>query len=184
MRLLAVLAALAASAGPRAEAAEPALARPNVIFVLADDLGSAELGSYGQQKIRTPSLDRLAAEGVRFTQHYSGNAVCAPSRAVLMTGQHPGHAPIRDNRELQPEGQLPLPAAAVTIAELFKKQGYTTAAMGKWGLGPPGLRGRSAAPGLRPLLRLQLPASRAQPLSDVPLRRRPAASRSTTRRSR
>jgi arylsulfatase A len=141
VRLLAILAALAASAGPRAEASEPALARPNVIFVLADDLGSAELGSYGQQKIRTPSLDRLAAEGVRFTQHYSGNAVCAPSRAVLMTGQHPGHAPIRDNRELQPEGQLPLPAAAVTIAELFKKQGYATAAMGKWGLGPPGSEG-------------------------------------------
>ena len=78
---------------------------------------------------------------MRFTQHYSGNAVCAPSRAVLMTGQHPGHAPIRDNRELQPEGQLPLPAAAVTIAELFKKQGYATAAMGKWGLGPPGSEG-------------------------------------------
>ena len=116
-------------------------ARPNVIFILADDLGYAELGSYGQQKIRTPSLDRLAAEGVRFTQHYSGNAVCAPSRSVLLTGQHPGHTPIRDNRELQPEGQVPLPAAAVTIAELFKKQGYATAAMGKWGLGPPGSEG-------------------------------------------
>ena len=93
-------------------------ARPNVIFVLADDLGWAELGSYGQQKIRTPSIDRLAAEGVRFTQHYSGNAVCAPSRSVLLTGQHPGHTPIRDNRELQPEGQVPLPGAAVTLAEL------------------------------------------------------------------
>ena len=124
-------------AGP--EPAAPA--RPNVIFVLADDLGWAELGSYGQQKIRTPSLDRLAAEGVRFTQHYSGNAVCAPSRSVLLTGLHPGHTPIRDNRELSPEGQLPLPAAAVTIAELFKAQGYATAAMGKWGLGPPGSEG-------------------------------------------
>jgi arylsulfatase A len=115
--------------------------RPNIIFILADDLGYAELGSYGQEKIRTPSLDRLAAEGVRFTQHYSGNAVCAPSRAVLMTGLHPGHASVRDNREVQPEGQMPLPAAAVTVAELLKRQGYVTAAMGKWGLGPPGSEG-------------------------------------------
>jgi arylsulfatase A-like enzyme len=115
--------------------------RPNVVFVLADDLGWAELGRYGQQKIRTPAIDRLAAEGVRFTQHYSGNAVCAPSRSVLLTGQHPGHTPIRDNRELQPEGQVPLPGAAVTLAELFKNLGYTTGAMGKWGLGPPGSEG-------------------------------------------
>jgi len=141
---LTVAASLAASIAPGRSGASPepaAPVRPNVIFVLADDLGYAELGSYGQEKIRTPSLDRLAAEGVRFTQHYSGNAVCAPSRSVLLTGQHPGHTPIRDNRELQPEGQMPLPAAAVTIAELFKAQGYTTAAMGKWGLGPPGSEG-------------------------------------------
>jgi len=143
LAVLAVGTALVSSspASPRADAAAAVPARPNVIFVLTDDLGYAELGSYGQQKIRTPSLDRLAAEGVRFTQHYSGNAVCAPSRSVLLTGQHPGHTPIRDNRELQPEGQLPLPAAAVTIAELFKAQGYATAAMGKWGLGPPGSEG-------------------------------------------
>jgi arylsulfatase A-like enzyme len=114
---------------------------PNVVFVLADDLGWAELGSYGQRKIRTPSLDRLAAEGVRFTQHYSGNAVCAPSRSVLLTGRHPGHTPIRDNREVQPEGQVALPAATVTLAELFKARGYATGAMGKWGLGPPGSEG-------------------------------------------
>jgi arylsulfatase A len=138
---VATLAAATAPARPRAEAEAPVPARPNVIFVLADDLGWAELGSYGQEKIRTPSLDRLASEGVRFRQHYSGNAVCAPSRSVLLTGLHPGHTPIRDNRELQPEGQVPLPAAAVTIAELFKKQGYATAAMGKWGLGPPGSEG-------------------------------------------
>jgi arylsulfatase A len=144
LAVLALGAALAASSSPalpHAGSAAAAPVRPNVIFVLADDLGYAELGSYGQEKIRTPSLDRLAAEGVRFTQHYSGNAVCAPSRSVLMTGLHPGHTPIRDNRELQPEGQLPLPAAAVTIAELFKAQGYATAAMGKWGLGPPGSEG-------------------------------------------
>ncbi len=144
-RHLALLAAGAALASPssalsRADvAAVPA--RPNVVFVLADDLGYAELGSYGQQKIRTPSLDRLAAEGVRFTQHYSGNAVCAPSRSVLLTGRHPGRTPIRDNREVQPEGQAPLPGAAVTLAELFKKEGYVTGAMGKWGLGPPGSEG-------------------------------------------
>ena len=177
---LAVLAAGAAllfsSSSPLhgADTVAAAPARPNVIFVLADDLGWAELGSYGQQKIRTPSIDRLAAEGVRFTQHYSGNAVCAPSRSVLLTGQHPGHTPIRDNRELQPEGQVPLPAAAVTLAELLKGQGYVTAAMGKWGLGPARLGGRPAPAGLRPLLRLQLPAPGAQLLPDVPLRRRPA----------
>ena len=143
LAVLALGAALASSspASPRAEGVATAPARPNVIFVLADDLGWAELGSYGQQKIRTPSLDRLAAEGVRFTQAYSGNAVCAPSRSVLMTGLHPGHTPIRDNLEVQPEGQGPLPAAAVTVAELFKRQGYVTAAMGKWGLGPPGSEG-------------------------------------------
>jgi arylsulfatase A len=143
-RHLAVLvggAALVSSpASPRAEETTTP-ARPNVIFVLADDLGWAEIGSYGQQKIRTPSLDRLAAEGLRFTQHYSGNAVCAPSRSVLLTGQHPGHTPIRDNREVQPEGQAPLPAAAITFAELFKKLGYATGAMGKWGLGPPSSEG-------------------------------------------
>ena len=136
-------AALALASGPvlLADTSATPPARPNVIFVLADDLGWAELGSYGQQKIRTPSLDRLAAEGMRFTQHYSGNAVCAPSRAVLLTGRHPGHNPIRDNREVQPEGQWPLPAPELTIAEVFQRLGYATAAMGKWGLGPPGSEG-------------------------------------------
>jgi len=123
----------------------PALAadarKPNIIFILGDDLGYAELGCYGQKKIRTPNLDRLAADGVRFTQHYSGNAVCAPSRCVLLTGKHPGHAYIRDNREVQPEGQTPLPADTVTIARLLKQQGYATAVMGKWGLGPVGSDG-------------------------------------------
>ncbi|MCY3024683.1 MAG: arylsulfatase [Planctomycetota bacterium] len=115
--------------------------KPNVIFVLADDLGYGELGCYGQKKIRTPNLDRLAGEGLRFTQHYSGNAVCAPSRCVLLTGKHPGHAWIRDNKEVQPEGQPPLPAGTVTLARLFKQQGYATAVIGKWGLGPPGSEG-------------------------------------------
>lgn len=114
---------------------------PNIIFLLADDLGYAEVGSFGQKKIRTPHLDRLAAEGMRLTQHYSGNAVCAPSRCVLMTGLHPGHAWIRNNREVRPEGQEPIPDETVTLAELLKEQGYATAAVGKWGLGPPGSEG-------------------------------------------
>jgi arylsulfatase len=112
--------------------------RPNIIFILADDLGWRDLGCYGGTKIRTPSIDRLAAEGIRFTQAYAGNAVCAPSRCVLMTGKHPGHAFIRNNSEVKPEGQRPIPAESVTIAKLLKARGYATGAMGKWGLGPPG----------------------------------------------
>lgn len=120
----------------------PAAARPpNIIFLLADDLGYADLGSFGQQKIRTPHLDRLAAGGLRLTQHYSGNAVCAPSRCVLMTGLHPGHASVRDNRELKPEGQHPLPEGTVTLPRLLQQQGYVTGAFGKWGLGGPGSTG-------------------------------------------
>lgn len=109
--------------------------RPNIIFILADDLGYAELGSYGQKKIRTPNLDRMAAEGMRFTQFYAGSPVCAPSRYVLMTGRHGGHAYIRDNKEVQPEGQWPIPAETLTVAELLKAKGYATGAFGKWGLG-------------------------------------------------
>jgi arylsulfatase len=115
--------------------------KPNIVFILADDLGWGELGSYGQKKIRTPRLDRMAAEGMRFTQFYSGNAVCAPSRCVIMTGKHPGHAFIRANREVQPEGQAPIPAAARTVAEALKDRGYVTGAFGKWGLGSPGSEG-------------------------------------------
>jgi len=109
--------------------------QPNVIFILADDLGYRELGSYGQEKIKTPRLDELASQGMRFTRAYSGNAVCAPSRCVLMTGKHPGHATVRDNASAKPEGQHPLSAADVTIAELLKAGGYTCGAFGKWGLG-------------------------------------------------
>lgn len=116
-------------------------ARPNIIFVLADDLGYGDIGPFGQTKIRTPNLDKLAAQGMRFTQHYAGNAVCAPSRCVLMTGKHPGHAWIRNNREVQPEGQPPLRAEEVTIAEALKGAGYVSAVIGKWGLGYPGSEG-------------------------------------------
>lgn len=118
-----------------------AVVRPNIVFILADDLGPGDLGCYGQKHIRTPSVDRLAAEGMRFTQHYCGNAVCAPSRCVLMTGKHPGHAFVRDNREVQPEGQVPLPAGTVTLPALLKRLGYATGGFGKWGLGPPASSG-------------------------------------------
>jgi arylsulfatase len=125
------------SSSAAADVARP----PNIVFILADDLGYAELGCYGQKKIKTPRLDQMAAEGIRFTQFYCGNAVCAPSRCVLMTGKHPGHAVIRDNKEVKPEGQEPLPADTVTIAKLLKAHGYATAAIGKWGLGGPGSSG-------------------------------------------
>lgn len=111
--------------------------RPNVVFILADDLGYRELGSFGQKLIKTPNLDRLAEQGMRLTQHYAGNAVCAPSRCVLMTGKHPGHAWIRSNKGTPPEGQEPILDEEITLAELMKAQGYTTGAFGKWGLGGP-----------------------------------------------
>lgn len=115
--------------------------QPNIIFIMADDLGYGELGCYGQNLIQTPNIDKLAAEGMRFTQHYSGSTVCAPSRCVLMTGLHTGHCHIRGNRALPHEGNLPIPANSITVAKVLKKAGYTTAAMGKWGLGYPGSEG-------------------------------------------
>ena len=118
-----------------AGAALAAPERPNIVYILADDLGYGDLGVYGQKVIQTPHLDRMAAEGVRFTQHYAGSAVCAPSRSALLTGQHTGHTPIRGNAEYLPEGQQPLPAEAVTLAEVLKSAGYRTGAFGKWGLG-------------------------------------------------
>ena len=108
--------------------------RPNIIFIVADDLGYGDLGCYGQQKIRTPNIDRLASEGIRFTQAYAGATVCAPSRCSLMTGMHNGHNRIRDNLPhaiyLQPDD--------VTVAEVLKQAGYGTGAVGKWALGSPG----------------------------------------------
>jgi len=115
--------------------------QPNIIYILADDLGYGDLGCYGQTKIETPNLDRMAAEGMIFTQHYSGSTVCAPSRCVLMTGKHTGHAFIRGNKEYKPEGQHPMKAEEVTVAEMLKKEGYVTGAFGKWGLGFVGTEG-------------------------------------------
>jgi arylsulfatase A-like enzyme len=115
--------------------------KPNIIYIYADDLGYGELGSYGQTKIKTPNLDRMAKEGMRFTQHYSGAPVCAPSRSILMTGKHSGHSYIRGNYELGgfadslEGGQMPLHEGAYTIAKMLKEKGYQTGLVGKWGLG-------------------------------------------------
>jgi len=110
-------------------------AKPNLVFILSDDLAQGDLGCYGQKLIKTPHLDRMAKEGMRFTQAYTGTSVCAPARASLMTGLHSGHCPIRANREIQPEGQMPLPAGTVTVAKILKDAGYATGCMGKWGMG-------------------------------------------------
>ena len=131
--------------------------KPNIIYILADDLGYGELGSYGQKIIETPHLDALAESGMRFTQHYSGAPVCAPARCVLMTGQHSGHAYVRGNDEWGSrgkvwdyqamfddpflEGQRPLPDSIITIGEILQSAGYKTAAVGKWGLGAPTTEG-------------------------------------------
>ncbi len=126
--------------------------KPNIVYILADDLGYGELGCYGQKIIKTPNIDKIAKNGMKFTDHYSGSPVCAPSRCVLLTGKHGGHAFIRGNDawgsrgdvwnfkavEKNPklEGQYPIPAETVTVAKLLKNQGYKTACIGKWGLGP------------------------------------------------
>ena len=115
--------------------------RPNIVFILADDLGYGDLGCYGQKQIRTPNIDKMAAEGMLFTDHYAGSTVCAPSRCSLMTGLHTGHTFVRGNKEIQPEGQHPIPADTVTIPKVLKKAGYATGAFGKWGLGYPGSEG-------------------------------------------
>lgn len=113
------------------------LEKPNIIYILADDLGYGDLSVYGQKKFNTPNIDHLAAQGMLFTQHYSGSTVCAPSRSALMTGMHTGHTVVRGNKEIRPEGQYPIPDETYTMAEMFKKAGYVTGAFGKWGLGFP-----------------------------------------------
>ena len=124
-------------------------ARPNIIFVMVDDMGYGDLGCYGGTVIPTPHLDRMAAAGLRFTQCYAGSTVCAPSRSVLMTGQHTGHTTVRGNFGKEGgviglgggKGRVPLRAEDVTVAEVLKKVGYTTGVTGKWGLGEPGTSG-------------------------------------------
>jgi len=115
--------------------------KPNIIYILADDLGYGDLSYNGQKKFQTPNIDKLAQDGKFFTQHYSGSTVCAPSRSSLMTGLHTGHTFIRGNKEVQPEGQHPLDSTEITVAELLKSAGYVTGAFGKWGLGYPSSEG-------------------------------------------
>jgi arylsulfatase A len=134
MRRFVIVAAVALVAARGTLATEPA-PKPNVIFVLSDDLAQGDVGCYGQKLIKTPTLDAMAKEGVRFTQAYCGTSVCAPSRTSLMIGRHMGHSPIRANREIQPEGQKPLPAGTFTVGKLFQDNGYATACVGKWGMG-------------------------------------------------
>ncbi|TWT80795.1 Arylsulfatase [Planctomycetes bacterium CA13] len=111
---------------------------PNIVYILADDLGYGDLSCYGQTKYETPNIDKLAERGMRFTQHYSGSTVCAPSRCSLMTGLHTGHTAVRGNAEYAPEGQMPMPADTYTIAKHLQTAGYQTGVFGKWGLGYPG----------------------------------------------
>ncbi|QEG21290.1 arylsulfatase [Mariniblastus fucicola] len=141
-QLLAVITLILLSAFSTATAEQP----PNIVLIVADDLGYAELGCYGQKWIKTPHIDSIARDGMRFTNHYCGQAVCAPSRCSLVTGMHQGHAEIRGNgnpehrgkprpKEMYFPGQMPISDSAVTIFELLKTKGYATAAIGKWGLG-------------------------------------------------
>jgi len=127
--------------------------QPNIVYILADDLGYGEVGAYGQTKIETPNIDALAKDGMKFNQHYTGAPVCAPARCVLLTGQHMGHAYVRGNDEWGSrgdvwsydamvmdstlEGQRPMPEGTVTLPQLLKNAGYRTGMVGKWGLGAP-----------------------------------------------
>ena len=152
MRNLSILLALMCIALSNYSIAQKSINKPNIVYILADDLGYGELGVYGQQKIETPNIDALAKNGMMFTQHYAF-PVCAPSRYLLLTGKNSGHAFIRDNNEWRErgdvwslaameanpflEGQLPIPDSTITIAKMLKKAGYTNGIIGKWGLGAP-----------------------------------------------
>jgi len=141
--LIAPLAACSAAGSLAACSADTGVDRTplNVIYILADDMGYADLSCTGQTHFTTPNIDRLASEGMLFTSHYAGCPVSAPSRSALMTGLNTGHTPIRGNMEVEPEGQQPLPADSYTLAKMFKEAGYATGAFGKWGLGFPGSEG-------------------------------------------
>ena len=136
--LMAMAMAIACAGGP--PSSEPQ--RPNIVFVMVDDMGWADLGSYGSKAIHTPNLDRLASEGMRFTDAYAGHTVCAPSRCALMTGKHTGKTTVRDNA-----GTAPIRDADVTIAEVLQQGGYATGGFGKWGLGVMGSPGAAEKQG-------------------------------------
>ena len=136
---LAALAAISTPGSNSPKTSKPQ--KPNIVYILADDLGYGDLSILGQKHFNAPNLDRMAREGMLFTQHYAGCTVCAPSRSSLMTGQHTGHTPVRGNKEWNPEGQWPMPAETFTVAEMLKQAGYVTGGFGKWGLGYPGSEG-------------------------------------------
>jgi len=147
MRLFSVLTAVICLAVAGVAPAAPACGQdvaegpPNIVFIMADDLGYGDLGSYGQTQIETPHLDQMAREGMRFTQFYSGSTVCAPSRSVLVTGQHAGRTPVRGNMRPGGIGNAPLPDESMTVAEMLRQAGYVTGGFGKWGLGGPSSSG-------------------------------------------
>ncbi|ANH83576.1 hypothetical protein A8C56_23690 [Niabella ginsenosidivorans] len=140
--LLFILLLVSSPDGVAAQAPVPAKTshKPNIIYILADDMGYGDLSCYGQQRFRTPNIDRIAREGMLFTQHYAGTAVCAPSRSSLMTGQHTGYTPIRGNSTGNKKPAF-MPDSVTTIAEIMKQAGYATGAFGKWGLGAVGSEG-------------------------------------------
>ena len=170
--LIPVLVAIATLSGSAGQAPVSG-ARPNILLIQADDLGYGDLSIYGQQRFQTPALDKLAREGTRFTQYYSGSTVCAPSRAALLTGKHTGHAWIRGNGAL-PEGDVPLRAEEVTIAEVLRDRGYRTALIGKWGVGPAGDAGDARQAGVRARLRVSRSAPRAPAVHRSPVSQRRA----------
>ncbi|MCU0396379.1 MAG: sulfatase-like hydrolase/transferase, partial [Chitinophagaceae bacterium] len=122
-------------------------AKPNIIYILMDDLGIEEIQPYNPKAYPTPNLNRLAEEGMRFTQHYAGTSVCAPSRCVLMTGKHTGHAEVRGNKQMEPSGQMPLSDNTITVAETLQQAGYRSMLLGKWGLGVEGSSGEPTRQG-------------------------------------
>lgn len=144
MRYIGIITGMATLAAVPVTVAAKDAERPNIVFVLADDMGIGDLGCYGQKKIKTPNIDALAAQSLMFTSHYSGSTVSAPSRCCLLTGKHTGHAYIRGNKGIETEQgmfDMHIPDEEVTVAEILKQQGYATACVGKWGLGGPGTSG-------------------------------------------
>jgi hypothetical protein len=157
-----------ASIAPAAAAGSAPARSPNFVFIIADDLGYGDIGCYGQTEIKTPHIDRLARQGVRFTQFYTGAPVCAPARNTLLTGEHAGHALLRAN------GKIDLRPQDTTIAEILHDAAYVNGMAGKWGLGMETGSGEgngagfTRRPRFRPLLRLHRPDNGAQLLSDLP----------------
>ena len=139
LSLIVVILGLLTATSPAADSSSQAAKKPNIVFILADDAGIGDFSAYGCKYGGTPNIDRLAAEGMKFTRAYSGSAVCAPSRCVLMTGQHTGHTLRRSNQSK--DGLLSLPATQATVARLLHDAGYATGGFGKWGLGNPGTTG-------------------------------------------